>query len=75
MSESLKRVQDRARALALSGTFRGWRPIAFTLQFEEGFTEAFNWIYSPSAQEELDLLCAEARARLDVQRSIAEQVR
>jgi hypothetical protein len=34
------------RELALSGTFIGWRPIAFTLQFEEGFAEAFDWIYS-----------------------------
>ena len=35
--------------------------IAFELQFEPGFTEAYEWIHSASAQEELDSLCREAR--------------
>jgi hypothetical protein len=62
MSDSLDRVQKRARALALSGTFAGARAVAFELQFEPGFTEAFRWIYSPATQDELDRLCKEARA-------------
>ena len=61
MSKELLRIQARARELARSGTFLGWRPIAFELQFEPGFTEAYEWIHNPSAQEELDSLCREAR--------------
>jgi hypothetical protein len=71
MSKKLQQIQAKARELALSGTFIGWRPIAFTLQFEEGFAEAFYWIYSHATQEELDILCAEARTRLRANRSIA----
>jgi hypothetical protein len=54
MSKRLQQIQAKARELALSGTFIGWRPIAFTLQFEEGFAEAFDWIYSYATREELD---------------------
>ena len=50
MSKKLQQIQAKARELALSGTFVGWRPIAFTLQFEEGFAEAFDWIYSYATQ-------------------------
>jgi hypothetical protein len=57
MSKEIQRVQALARQLARSGTFIGWRPIAFDLQFEPGFTEAHEWIHSPSAQEELDSIC------------------
>jgi hypothetical protein len=71
MSKKLQQIQAKARELALSGTFIGWRPIAFTLQFEEGFAEAFDWIYSHATQEELDVLCAEAGTRLHANRSIA----
>ena len=63
MSKRLQQIQAKARELALSGTFVGWQPIAFTLQFEEGFAEAFDWIYSYGTREELDRLCADARAR------------
>ena len=68
MSKELQRIQARARELARSGTFIGWRPIAFELQFELGFTEAYEWIYSASAQEELDRTCQEARMRRYVDR-------
>ena len=68
MSKELQRIQARARELARSGTFIGWRPIAFELQFEPGFTEAYEWIHSPSAQEELDSICREARMRRHVDR-------
>ena len=71
MSKRLQQIQAKARELALSGTFVGWRPIAFTLQFEEGFAEAFDRIYSYATREELDSLCADARARLRANRSIA----
>ena len=63
MSDELTRIKARARELARSGRFIGWRPVAFELQFEPGFAEASDWIYSPSTQEELDGLCSEARKR------------
>jgi hypothetical protein len=69
MNEKLQRIQARARELARSGTFNGWRPITFELQFEEGFVEAFQWIQKVSTQEELDSICREARKRLDADRS------
>jgi len=65
MNDKLQRFQTRARELAGSGKFNGWRPIAFELQFEEGFTEAIQWTYSASTQEELDIICRESRNRLD----------
>ena len=61
MSKEIQRIHARARELATSGTFIGWRPIAFELRFEPGFTEAYEWIHSASAQEELDSICLEAR--------------
>ena len=67
MSEKLQRFQARARELARSGAFNGWRPIAFELQFEEGFAEAIQWTYSASTQEELDIICRKSRKRLDAE--------
>jgi hypothetical protein len=61
MSEKLQRFQARAGELARSGKFNGWRPIAFELQFEGGFTEAIQWTYSASAQED----CRESRKRFN----------
>jgi hypothetical protein len=69
MSETLERMQERARELARSGKFSGWRSVAFELQFEPGLKEVFQWRHSPSAEdaflwlysstakEELDRLC------------------
>ena len=34
MSDELTRIKARARELARSGRFIGWRPVAFELQFE-----------------------------------------
>ena len=65
MSESLKRIQQRARELAHSGKFVGSRAIAFELQFEPGYSQAFKWIHSFATQEELDRLCSEARTRIN----------
>ena len=62
VSDKLRRFQARARALARSGNFKGWRSISFELQFEEGFAEGFQWVYEAATQEELDSLCREARA-------------
>ena len=36
MSDTVQRVQARARELAGSGKFAGWRALAFELQFEPG---------------------------------------
>jgi len=62
MSDSLRSVQHRARELARSGQYAGWRPIAFELRFEPGYAEATDWINSLAAQDEIDALCIEARA-------------
>ena len=62
MRETLKRVQARARALARSGKFAGWRAIAFELRFEPDCLEGLDGFQSPAAQEEIDCLCRESRA-------------
>ncbi len=63
MSENIKRFQQRALELAKSGKFFGFRPIAFELQFEPGYADAFQWLYSASTKEEIDRLCGEARRK------------
>jgi hypothetical protein len=55
--------EDRARALAQSGKFAGWRAIEFELQFEPGYKEALEWLSDPATQAELDHLCFRARER------------
>jgi hypothetical protein len=62
MSNSLTTIQKRARELARSGKYIGWRPVAFELQFEPGYAEASAWIHSLATQEELDALCSRARS-------------
>jgi hypothetical protein len=64
MSEKLRQFQARALELARSGKFTGWHPLTFELQFEEGFAEAFQWVYDTSTQEQLDSICRDARCRL-----------
>ena len=59
----VKRIQERARQLAHSGKFVGWRAVAFELRFEPGYTDGLDWIQSPAAQEEIDRLCNQARNR------------
>ena len=68
MSEVLERVKARARELAYSGKFVSWRAVAFELRFEPGSFEGLAWMNSPAAQEEIDLLCREARAHSPVPR-------
>ena len=58
----LKNIQAKARELARSGTFYGWRPIEFVLLFEDGISEAREWLYMESTQDELDGICWKARA-------------
>ena len=62
---SLKYIQARARKLARSGEFHGWRPIAFELRFEKGYEEAREWLHNPAVRDELDHLCHIARASRD----------
>jgi hypothetical protein len=59
----LKNIQAKARELARSGTFYGWRPIEFVLLFEDGVSEAREWLHKASTQEELDRICWKARGR------------
>jgi hypothetical protein len=59
----LKHIQARARELARSGKFFGWRPLKFELRFEDGFAEAREWLRRASTQEELDRMCRKARTR------------
>jgi len=72
MSKQLKQFQARAREVARSGKFYGWPPLAFELSFEEGFSEAREWVYSAAAREELDRVCKEARKRLYARNSTHE---
>jgi hypothetical protein len=65
MSEELKRIQHRARELARSGKFVGSRAVAFELQFEPGYAQAFGWIHSLATLDELDQLCSNARTRIN----------
>ena len=62
---NLKRIQAKARELARSGKFHGWRPIAFELQFERGYEEAREWLHDAAIQDEIDRLCQRARASKD----------
>ena len=64
MSKDLKRIQQHARELARSGKFVGSRAVAFELQFEPRYAQAFGWLHNLETQEELDRLCAEARMRI-----------
>jgi hypothetical protein len=61
----LKRIQSRARKLARSGKFYGWPPLEFELRFEDGFSEARDWLYTATTRDELDRICQEARASKD----------
>ena len=70
MSETVKSIQARARELAISGKFAGWRALAFELQFEPGFFDAYGWLYSP---EELDGLCKAARKQRQIRCSSASE--
>ena len=49
----LERIQAKARELARSGKFHGWRPIAFELRFEEGYEEAREWLHDAATQDQL----------------------
>ena len=72
MSETLEHMQERARELARSGEFSGWRSVAFELHFDPDLREvfqwihpsgedAFQWVHSPAAKEEINRLCDESR--------------
>jgi len=59
---NLKLIQARARELAQSGKFHGWRPIVFELRFEKGYEEAREWLHDDAVRDELDRVCQIARA-------------
>ena len=46
-----------------SGKFYGWRPIEFELLFEDGISEAREWLNRATTQDELDRICRKARTR------------
>ena len=58
---NLEQIQAKARELARSGKFHGWRPIAFELRFETGYEEAREWLQTVATKDELDHLCQTAR--------------
>ena len=62
---NLEQIQAKARELARSGKFHGWRPIAFELKFEKGYEEAREWLHGAAIQDEIDRLCQIARASKD----------
>ena len=62
---NLQRIQARARELARSGMFVGWRPVAFELRFEKGYEEAREWLHNPAVRDGLDRQCHVARASKD----------
>jgi hypothetical protein len=59
----LKSIQSRARELAQSRNFYGWPPLEFELRFEDGYSEAREWLHRPTMGDELDRVCQEARKR------------
>jgi len=51
MSETLEYIQKRARELARSGKFSGWRSVAFELRFEPDLNEVFQWLHSTCVED------------------------
>ena len=60
---TLTSFKAKARALARSGYFYGLPPLEFELSFEDGFSEAREWLEQPSTREELERLCVASRAK------------
>lgn len=56
MSDTLERMQERARELARSGQFSGWRSVVFELQFEPCLKGVFQWLHNSSVQDAFQLL-------------------
>ena len=63
MSDQLSPFQMRARTLAQSGKFAGWRAVAFELRFDAAYKEAKEWLFTPATKNEIDLLCRTAREK------------
>jgi hypothetical protein len=59
----LNSFKAKARALARSGYFYGLPPLEFELSFEDGFSEAREWLDHPTTREELERLCQESRSK------------
>ena len=72
MNDTLEHMQKRARELARSGKYVGWRSVAFELQFDPSLKQvfwfysssgdqAFQWLHRPETKAEMDELCFDAR--------------
>ena len=61
----LEEFRAKARELAQSSNFYGWPPLEFELRFEDGYSDAREWLYLPSTRDELDRICQAARKRRD----------
>ena len=59
----LEEFRAKARELAKSSNFYGWPPLEFELRFEEGYSDAREWLHLPSTRDELDRICQAARKR------------
>jgi len=59
----LEEFKAKARELAQSSNFYGWPPLEFELRFEDGCSDAREWLYLPSTRDELDRICQAARKR------------
>ena len=59
----LEEFRAKARELAQSSNFYGWPPLEFELRFEDGYSDAREWLYLPSTRDELDRICQDARKR------------
>ena len=53
----------KAKTRALAGYFYGLSPLEFELSFEDGFSEAREWLGQPSTREGLERLCVASRAK------------
>ena len=62
----------KARALARSGHFYALRPLEFELSFEQGFSEAREWLALASTRQELEQLCQESRTKAEPTPLIAQ---
>jgi hypothetical protein len=59
-SDRMIHIRRRARELAKSGRFEGWRGIEFELRVVEGLPEACALLASGPVRQDLDVLCQQA---------------
>jgi len=71
----LEEFRAKACELAKSSYFYGWRPLEFELRFEDGYSDAREWLYLPSTRDELDRICQAARKRREAAASLFRSYR